>query len=238
MTRRELLKRTTNYIEEYTVIVGFQGIGALAYAAYYKEHAEHFSWYVPSLVSIISLMIINTIFAYYYVYDILKKNIYEATIMQLEVLGGMKLSRESVRMARVIEGTVVGKTRKGFYIKRKKDRDYTFKAKLGILDHDSNWDKTKIKYLKHSRAIVEAEIVTKVPHHIFLHIDKGEEFRTDKFLSKDTAELIREGEITHIYITLKERIEKIFYGLLYGITSTTIIFAIQVVICFGLSRFP
>ena len=73
MTRRELLKRTTNYIEEYTVIVGFQGIGALAYAAYYKEHAEHFSWYVPSLVSIISLMIINTIFAYYYVYDILKK---------------------------------------------------------------------------------------------------------------------------------------------------------------------
>ena len=73
MTRRELLKRTTNYIEEYTLIVGFQGIGALTCAAYYKEHAEYFSWYIPILISITSLMMINTIFGYYYVYDILKK---------------------------------------------------------------------------------------------------------------------------------------------------------------------
>lgn len=234
MTRRELLKRTTNYIEEYTVIVGLQM--ALMILVYIEA-----GWNTPGvttiyLIFIIGLIIINTIFGYYYVYDIFKKNIYEATIMPLEVLGGMKLSRESVRLARVLEGTVVGKTRKGFSIKRKEDRDYTFKAKIGILKQGAIWDKIKIKYLKHSRAIIEAEIVTRVSSPIFFHIANGEGFRTDKFLFQDTAELIREGEITHIYITPKEHLKKFFFGLIYAIISTTIIFAIQVVICFLLSR--
>ena len=150
----------------------------------------------------------------------------------------MKLCREYVILARAIEGTIVGKTRKGFSNRRKKDRDYIFKAKLGILNYDSDWDKTKIKYLKHSRAIVESEIVTSVPHSISHYSIKDKEYRTYKLLPKETIELIREREIAHIYITPKEHLKKIFFGLIYAIISTTIIFAIQVAICFGLSRLP
>lgn len=230
MTRRMIIKRTYQYLVFYVFWV--LALGAILTMICNHDY-KVWKLQKDSLTLIIPIFIVNLTVYYRYLYDVLKKNIYEATIIELDENGKREMNDI---LGRVMEGTTVGKNRRTPLLKPRRKTDYVFKIRGGISDHGCLPSTIRIKYLKYSKMIVEVKVVRENIGQLFQYSKKEKDYIISPFrigmmnlpnTMEEANELTKEGIIEHITYPFRERMRRIIGGVVYSILAGSLIFVYQ-----------
>lgn len=229
MTRCQIIKRTWQYLFAHIGCIVWVGavLALICYKSYKVTELQK-----DSLILIIPMFVINMRFYYRYLYDVMNKNIYEATIIPLYEEG--KNGTVDI-LARVLEGTTVGKNKRKLLLKPRRKSDYVFKKRGTIPGYD--WNSTvKIKYLKFTKLILESEVIEEKTRWLFEYNKKEKDYllspkqfyiKNPPYTMEEAKELTKQGNVEHIAYTFKERVSRFIGGIVYSMLAGALIFVLE-----------
>ena len=190
-----------------------------------------------NLILILPVLIYNFIFFYTYLFDILKRNIYNAKIILLDSTVHKGYGEE---MGRVIEGTTIGRRGRTLLLKPRRKTDYVFKVR-GPVHGCLTGSIARIKYLKYSKMILEWTPIEQKEFFLLRYSKKDKDyvlsplqfgkntmgFEIYRYTMEEAQELIQEGHIEHISYTPGDIAGRIGGGILYGILTGSFMYLLE-----------
>ncbi len=225
MTRRKILRRAINYL-----LFHIYSVNSLMFllTMTYDQDYKVGKFPKDSLFFIVPIIMLNWRFYYRFLYDVLKKNMYEATIIELDVSASKPDVREI--LGRVLEGTTVGRNKRTYFLKPRRKTDYVFKIR-GFIPGCQFQSIIKIKYLKYSKIIVEAKGILENTGMLFEYHKKEKDYLLSSsrisamnITMEEVKEKTKQGNIEHIKDSFWERMRKVIGATVYSILVSALLF--------------